>query len=501
MKNIKPIFALLLAVSFIFISACSQNSSYTSEYFIEGSEEVISSNNNNKNNNNNNNNNNNTNKDNSDSDNNSDANKNEGNSMAQNPNYEIIVDNSPSTNNPTPKPTIKQDYSEKNIYLSVDNSNFKIQGRCYSSPDGIGADLTGCGFEFNAYLKGDVKLSLVAQKSQEFIAIVDGVESDIIKVSGSKTITIAKNLKEGKHNIKFYKTSQVSKCDLTTLTINGYFDETPQNNLLIEIIGDSITCGAGSVITIDYNGTKITDHKGEIENVMVAFTNKNGGSTQRFEIDNFAATDNQYSIKNSSSDQKFFSKSQYNCNLEFYNKNGSLITSVPYGTGVSYGENGYNAYAVKTARKLNADWNILSQSGATLQQMYQRYKWQYGRDENKSYIPNRKANIIVINLATNSRYSADNDYAATMKNFVTLLRNYHPNAKIIFAYGAMTNWQYENSHDGIVTTVAAMGGKSKGIYSFRFTLSRDGNDGHPSMANHERMANELVKFIKDNKLA
>lgn len=417
-----------------------------------------------------------------------------------------------STSTPNKKPTsentnatIKKDYSEKKIYLGVSNENIKIQGRCYDSAYGIGADLTGCGFEFNAYLKGDVKLDITAAKDQQFIAIVDGVESDILKVSGSSltsTITIAKGLKEGKHNIKFYKTSQVSQCDLVSMTFSGYFDTVPaKSKLYMEIIGDSITCGAGAVITIDYNGTKITDNNGEIANVMVAFNPKGSENKTRYEIDNFNfnSSSNQYSVKLSSSKQYFYSASQYDCYMEFYDKNNKLIISVPYGHGVTYGENGYNGYAVKTARKLGADWNILSQSGASIKDMYSRYEKQYGRNESMSYTPSRKADIIVINLATNSINDAE--YTTTMTNFVTLLRKHHPDAKIIFAYGAMTDWMYESLHDKIATTVASMGGKSNGIYSFRFTLSRDGLNGHPSMANHERMATELAKFIKDNGLA
>ncbi len=405
----------------------------------------------------------------------------------------------PSTQNST----VNKDYSEKTIYLSLSNPNIKTQGRCYDSANGIGADLTGCGFEFNAYLKGDVKLSIASDKNQSFIAVVNGVESDIINVAGSSTttsITVARGLKEGKYNIKLYKINQVSKCDLVSITLNGYFDTAPEKSkLYMEIIGDSITCGAGAVITIDYNGTKITDHKGEIDNVMVAFNRKGSESVTRYEIDNFSSSDTQYAVKLSSSKQYFYPKNDYNCNFEFYDKSSKLISSVPYGQGVTYGENGYNGYAVKTAKKLGADWNILSQSGASIKDMYSRYEKQYGRDESLTYTPTRKADIIVVNLATNGINNSD--YTTTMQNFVTLIKKHHPNSKIIFAYGAMTDWMNESFHDKITTTVASLGGKAKGIYSFRFTLSRDGLNGHPSMANHERMANELAKFIKDNGLA
>lgn len=474
----------VLLVFSILCSCSNLESTYTSEYYTHG--EYVDNGNNSQN----------TNTDNLKTDNELENDK--------------MDESNPSNNTSIPnyKPgdtVIKQDYSEKKIYLSIYNENIKTQGRCYDSVNGIGADLTGCGFEFNAFIKGDIEIDISASNQQHFIAVIDGKESDIIKVSGSSltsTVTIAKGLKEGKHNIKFYKTSQVSQCDLISITFSGYFDTAPaKSKLNIEIIGDSITCGAGGVITINYNGTKITDHNGDIANVMVAFNRKGSSTIERFEIDNFSfnSSSGKYSVKLSSSKQYFYSNSQYDCKMEFYDKNGSLIASVPYGQGVTYGENGYNGYAVKTARKLGADWNILSQSGASIKEMYGRYEKQYGRNESLSYSPSRKADIVIINLATNGINDAD--YTTTMTNFVTLLRKHHPNAKIIFAYGAMTDWMYESFHDKITSTVASLGGKAKGIYSFRFTLSRDGLNGHPSMANHERMSTELAKFIKDNGLA
>lgn len=404
---------------------------------------------------------------------------------------------------------------------TIDNVDFKTQtlnayenldyiktlGRNYIDANGIGCDISASGIEFRAVCEGTVSLKYNCSAWCNFRVYVDGVEQKEYKALGpgtAQTTILAENLEKGEHTFKFCRMSEIGEFTVTEIGLKGKLCPKLKENKIIEIIGDSITCCAGSVICVKdtTQNLNIADFDGDIDRVMVAFTPKAGGDVQRYDIDYISGSGSSYTISTESGSISF-SKSDYTVTEEFYAADGELIASVPYEAGnVSFLTDATRSYGVLTANNIGYDYNIFSRSGAKVDEMHERYlKW-YDRNTSTEYVPARESDIIVINLATNSwPNSPTAAYCTQLKNFVSMLKEYHPNAEIVVTYGAMTQWYMNNQiKPALEQTVSDMGGEESGIYLFKFSSSRDGSIGHPSVADHRRMADELTEFIKSKSL-
>lgn len=187
-------------------------------------------------------------------------------------------------------------------------------------------------------------------------------------------------------------------------------------------------------------------------------------------------------------------------------------------------ENAYMAYAMQTGRKLNAVSTLVSFSGKgvyrnfdgdtneTIPKIYDRIHlqnknsalWNHAND-----IPD----IIVINLGTNDYYGEsqnkplnDSVFVQTYIQFVGKLIGLYPKAKIICVNGPMLNdgWpEGKKCWSRIQANLKKVQEhfKTKGntnIYTFFFTPQSApyGEDYHPSLATHTKMAEELTTFIQ-----
>jgi len=108
----------------------------------------------------------------------------------------------------------------------------------------------------------------------------------------------------------------------------------------------------------------------------------------------------------------------------------------------------------------------------------------------------------VINLGTNDSFFKDNftqaDYEAAVTAFIGQIRTAYgdPNLPIVFATGmmgqALSNWAQN--------AIQAM--NDENIYQIRtLTMTRDGHNGHPTIAGHQEAAEQLVSFLWENELA
>lgn len=134
--------------------------------------------------------------------------------------------------------------------------NVKIHGRSMVCADGLAIDWSASGIEFNADCKGDVKVTFTSTYACKFAVYVDGTQADDVKVAeGTAEYAVASGLAEGLHNIRIVKKSDnavENTPDILTsvgkIALCGKLADRPADReLLIEFIGDSITCGLGTV--------------------------------------------------------------------------------------------------------------------------------------------------------------------------------------------------------------------------------------------------------------
>ena len=226
--------------------------------------------------------------------------------------------------------------------------------------------------------------------------------------------------------------------------------------------------------------------------------------------------------KNIAAAQNSFSKQ-----IEFI---GNSITcgfgndmEIPCGNGSKWYDqhNAYFSYASLTARAVNAAYMISAISGAgiyrnwnsdgpTVPQQYQNtflntdsaIKWNFS-----SYIPD----IVTIALGTNDISNGDGKtarlpfdktkYIATYKKFVKTIYSHYPNAQLVLLNSPMVNGQNNLLLQESITTIQneinLEVNPVKPIKTFWFNAMQPTGCGyHPSITNHEVMANQLIPFIK-----
>ena len=158
--------------------------------------------------------------------------------------------------------------------LTSDTQGVKVLGvRNLASENGLHMDWTCSGAEFGIDLKGgSIRLSFTVSDSCYFRIWVDGVE---YKQNGSPYFTVLKsnptiNLTDipvGRHTVKVMKVTgyTLAQAELTGVIFAGSMltdaVDTSDKDLYIEFVGDSITCGWG---TIGEHGGAYTDQDGTL---------------------------------------------------------------------------------------------------------------------------------------------------------------------------------------------------------------------------------------------
>ena len=144
--------------------------------------------------------------------------------------------------------------------LAKQKSNIKIYGRSANVSQGIACDFTASGIEFNAKLAGDLSLKVNCSAVTYYSIYINGkLEPQRLSfAAGNNEYILAEDLPAGEYNIRLVKQTHVahSISTLVSLKMYGCFEEKPQDDaLMIEFIGDSITCGYG---TVNYPETGVT---------------------------------------------------------------------------------------------------------------------------------------------------------------------------------------------------------------------------------------------------
>ena len=113
--------------------------------------------------------------------------------------------------------------------------------------------------------------------------------------------------------------------------------------------------------------------------------------------------------------------------------------------------------------------------------------------------------MVCINLGTNDLSTNNYDVKLLKQGYQTLLkmvRQHNPQAKIVFLCGSMLLDKELEIAKKILDEVAAEANKAgdKQVYRFDFTYQNGslgyGNDYHPSIWQHEKMAAELTAYLR-----
>jgi lysophospholipase L1-like esterase len=268
---------------------------------------------------------------------------------------------------------------------------------------------------------------------------------------------LARNLSSGTHTVRISKRTEAS---VGTATFLG-FRVRPDTNLsrpaaptrLLEFVGDSITCGYGNELsTTDPDSYKFTSTN---ENALLAY----GAVTASALVADYVAV---------------------------------AIS----GRGMVRNYEGFSALTGPQYYELTgaeSDWPA----------------WDHSR-----YSPD----VIVVNLGTNDfSPGLDTDqYAAMRENFrqtyaqfLGRLREAHPMATLIAAVGPMMSDSYpdgylalmsiESDIKGVVKAATAAGDSNTFFFEFAEQSSPYGEDWHPTIDTHQKMADVLVPFIEQKK--
>ena len=192
-------------------------------------------------------------------------------------------------------------------------------------------------------------------------------------------------------------------------------------------------------------------------------------------------------------------------------------------------ENHYYSYASITARNLEAQHWVCARSGIgayrnyggpkagtpdsnmPVQYEYTGYAPSASLRQNGGFDSERwdfscyQPDVVCINLGTNDLSTNNYDTKLLKKGYQTLLkmvRQHNPQAKIVFLCGSMLNGKELEIARQLLNEVASEANKAgdQKVYRFDFTPQNGdlgyGNDYHPSIWQHEKMAAELTVYLR-----
>jgi len=192
-------------------------------------------------------------------------------------------------------------------------------------------------------------------------------------------------------------------------------------------------------------------------------------------------------------------------------------------------ENHYYSYASVTARMLGAQHWVVARSGIGAYRNYGGPKagtpdsnmlvqYEYtgyapdpelrrkgGFDSERWDFSRYQPDVVCINLGTNDLSTKNYDVKLLKQGYQTLLkmvRQHNPKAKIVFLCGSMLLDKELEIAKKLLDEVAAEAQKAgdRQVYRFNFTPQNGdlgyGNDYHPSIWQHEKMAAELTAYLR-----
>lgn len=365
-----------------------------------------------------------------------------------------------NNNNESEKQDMNASANGETVY-TANEENVKLLGRTYFDNDilycalsGTGAEFTFTGTECSVVIKGDNNSSSPsADDNYARIGVyLDGerVVDDMMDES-EKTFEVFKSEEEKTVTVSVVKLSEspMSTIGIKEIKVKGgKIQPTENKDMLVEFIGDSITCGYG---------------------------------------------------------------------IDDPNKDHHFVTAT---------EDVTKAYAYLTAQALNADYSIVSFSGygiisgytdsdtkVTAQTVPQYYtKLGYSWSTNGTFSPQavewdfsrRQPDLVVVNLGTNDDSYTQNDvekqneYSENYTEFLKLIREKNPSARILCVFGVMGDRLYPFVEKAVEDYTSETGDSNISAFKLTPHSARDGYsaDWHPSVSTQQRTAEKVTEEIR-----
>jgi lysophospholipase L1-like esterase len=191
---------------------------------------------------------------------------------------------------------------------------------------------------------------------------------------------------------------------------------------------------------------------------------------------------------------------------------GSDQSAVPCGKGVWQDQhNAWLSYGAITARSLHAQFHLSSVSGIGLMHsccnmevvMPQVYDKISMRDNKISWnFKQYQPDVITVCLGQNDGIQDSAIFCNNYTRFIKTLRGYYPNATIVLLSSPMANTALRNFMRSSLAAVVkavnkAVNKKDTRLHYYIFEQSyNEGCDGHPSLQQHEQIAQLLSGHIK-----
>ncbi len=124
---------------------------------------------------------------------------------------------------------------------------YRPLGRVKTQGTSLVCDWSASGAEFVLDCEGDVFVTFDAQgcAGQYLTSFVDGVKCrDIVLAKGENTYTVAEGLKKGTHTVRIVAQYAKQTGNMNAIKFKGEIGTATLSDTYVEIIGDSITCGA-----------------------------------------------------------------------------------------------------------------------------------------------------------------------------------------------------------------------------------------------------------------
>ncbi len=360
------------------------------------------------------------------------------------------------------------------MWMTVPASDARLQytGRVYSSATGV--VFSHPGVTVRARFQGDVVRMVLndagaggdATTNHFDVSIDGGAPTRLAVRSGQARYTLAIGLGAGVHTLEVLKRTETSvgHTELVALEIHGEIQEPPARpGLRMEFVGDSITCGYGSEVSLIPDSPSWQ---------APTFTAKNENPTLSYAW------------------------------LTARSLGAELVNICYSGHGV------YRNLDMSTSELLPAIYELAVPGHMAA--------WDFSR-----YSPD----VIVINAGTNDAFAGygtpeflpnETVFKAAYRKFLARLRALHPQARIVCTLGSMTDGYKQQEHNGTVTSVhvgewitelVAERNRAGDARVYRHLMAVQspeadgvGEDWHPSATTHQKMAAALTRFLQETVL-
>lgn len=317
---------------------------------------------------------------------------------------------------------------------------YRSLGRTAMLGTSLTCDWTAAGVEFKLLCKGDVSFGITADTSQATftVEVDDVVSKKYFPVNkGSSTYIVADGLEAGYHTIKILsERGYGTNTTIDTITFTGNLVEADKKDVYIEVVGDSITCGAG-------------------------LGKNNNDGTLAYAYLALNELDVDYSI----------------CS------NG--------GMGIAYSESETNifskVYTYQNFKRDETPYTPVRTPNLIIVNLHTNDNWQW-----YSNTPNNRN-------SENEKYNYATFDAAFDNMIMTFTSLYGKDVPMLFVFGCMANENYENattrSKELIKLNYIPNGYNIKMV---TLTTNRQGSASHPDAEGAKIQGSELARFIKEN---